>query len=133
MAEDTAMEKREEVLSQAERTRTGRSFKPNVDIIEMEDELVLMADMPGATPDSIDIDYEKGQLSIHGRIEPRQDERNTNHLLHEYGVGDFYRTFQIGEGIDSTKIAAQIKNGVLTLHLPKADQVKPRKIQVTAS
>ena len=73
MADDTTLEKREEVLSQAEHTRMGRSYKPNADIIEMEGKLVLMADMPGATPDNIDIDYEKGSFrsmagSIRGRM-----------------------------------------------------------------
>jgi len=53
--------------------------------------------------------------------------------LNEYGVGDFYRSFQIGEGIDQSKIEAEVKNGVLKLRLPKAEALKPRKIKVAAS
>jgi len=89
-----------------------------------------VADMPGAGAGDVDVHYENGQLSIHGKVDPRQDESNTNYLLHEYGVGDFHRTFQVGEGIDAARIAADMRNGVLTLHLPKAQEVLPRRIEV---
>jgi HSP20 family protein len=58
---------------------------------------------------------------------------HTNYLLREYGVGDFRRTFQIGEGIDAAKIAAELREGVLTVHLPKAPELMPRKIAVKAN
>jgi len=115
----------------AERTRDRRAYRPNVDIIEQSDELLVLADVPGVKPDDVDIQYEQGLLTIHGKVGPRQDEPNTNWLLGEYGVGDFYRTFKIGEGIDAAKIRAELKNGVLELHLSKAEAAKPRKIVVT--
>ena len=130
MAADTNIEKQEETTQPVERMRQGRSYRANVDLIEMQDKILLVADMPGARAGDIDIHYENGDLSIHGRIEPRQDDANTTYLLREFGVGDFYRSFKIGEGIDASKIEAEVKQGVLTLHLPKADAVKPRKIEV---
>jgi HSP20 family protein len=125
--------KREGAAVQPERIRGGRAYSPSVDIMETENELMLVADVPGARADSVDINYEQGLLILHVGVEPRQAEENTNFLYREYGVGDYYRSFQIGEGIDARKIEAELKDGVLTVHLPKADAVKPRKIQVKAS
>ena len=69
---------------------------------------------------------------LHGRVEPRQNEGTTNYLLHEYGVGDYYRSFRLGEGIDPDKIEAHLKDGVMKLHLPKSEATKPKKIAVQA-
>jgi len=128
----TAIEKRETTTAQPERTRGTSGFVPTVDIIENGNELLLVADVPGAKADSVDIDYERGVLTIEARVEPRQAE-NADYLLREYGVGDFCRSFQIGEGIDAEKIHAEIANGVLTLHLPKTEALKPRKVEVRAT
>ena len=118
-----------EEVTPAEHTRSGRYYRPNVDILEQADELIVLADMPGASGDAIDIHFEDGNLTIHAKVEPRQDEK-TEYLVREYGVGDFYRTFRISEAIDASKITAQYADGVLTLHLPKAEEAKPRKIDV---
>lgn len=130
MANPTTIEKRESEVMQAERTRSGRVYRPNVDIIERPDELLLIADMPGVRGEDIDIQYENGLLSIRGRVQPRQRPDYSGLLCCEYGVGDFERSFQVGEGIDASRIQAECSAGVLTLHLPKTDAVKPRKITV---
>lgn len=116
----------------AELTRSGQFYRPNVDIQEMPDELVVHADMPGVRGSDIDIDFKDGLLTIHGKVEERQPE-GTDYQLHEYGIGDFHRTFQVSEQIDAGRINAAYKDGVLTLHLPKLERVKPRKIAVQAS
>jgi HSP20 family protein len=126
----TAIEKRESQLPQAERIRAGRTYVPSVDIVEEQDRMLLIADVPGATPENVDISYERGLLTIHARVKPRQDPKKTNYLLREYGVGDFHRSFEIGEGIDASKIEAEMHDGVLTVHLPKAAELLPRKITV---
>jgi HSP20 family protein len=113
----------------AEHTRSGVLFRPNVDIIEHEEELILLADVPGASCDAVDLRFEDGTLTIHAKVEPRQDD-SVEYLLQEYGVGDFYRTFQISEAVDASRISAEFSDGVLILHLPKAEAVKPRKIAV---
>lgn len=112
-----------------EHTRSGACFRPNVDIVELPDELVVLADMPGTTSQDTQIDFENGTLSIHARVAPRQPQ-GTEYLLQEYDVGDFFRTFQVSEAIDANHITAEYANGVLTLHLPKAEAARPRKIQV---
>jgi HSP20 family protein len=114
-----------------QQTRNGQFYRPNVDILEKADELVLVADLPGVKPDDLDIRFEQGELSIRGRVNPRYTE-GTKFLLNEYGLGDFYRTFHVGDQVDTTRINAQYRDGVLTLHLPKVEAVKPRKIAVNA-
>jgi HSP20 family protein len=118
-------------VASAENTRGGPYFRPNVDIYELADELVVQADMPGAKSDDIDIQFEDGSLTIHARVPQRRSD-DASYLRQEYGVGDFYRTFRVSEHIDSTRISAEYKDGVLTLHLPKVEAVKPRKIKVQA-
>ena len=129
MNTETVMSKPEGGTATAEHTRSGRFFRPNVDIVEKADELLLLADVPGADGDAIDIKFEDGELTLHAKVEPRQSS-DQPYLYQDYGVGDFYRTFQISEMIDASKISAEFGNGVLTLHLPKAESVKPRKIEV---
>ncbi len=119
-----------ETTAAAEGTH-GMLFTPRVDILETPDELLLCADMPGVRPADVDIRFENGELSLHGRCQPRQEQ--AGYLLNEYGVGDFYRAFSINETVDSDKITAELKNGVLTVHLPRSEAVKPRKIAVTGA
>ena len=114
-----------------ERTRGGVAYSPLVDILETDEELVIYADMPGLEPDHIDIRFDNGELTVHGRVDRPEPERD--YLLHEYGVGDYVRTFVVYEDVDQEKIHAEYKNGVLMVHLPKAAEAKPKKIPVKAS
>jgi HSP20 family molecular chaperone IbpA len=113
-----------------EETRGGVYFTPRVDILETDQELLLYADLPGVRPEDVDLNYEKGELVLHGRVRPANGREQW--LLQEYDNGDFYRVFRIHESIDPGKIAAECKNGVLTVHLPKAEAARPRQIAVKA-
>lgn len=104
------------------------TYTPRVDILESENELLLIADLPGVKPGDVDIRFENGELSLHGHCAPRQN--GVEYLLSEYGVGDFYRAFTISTDVDADKIAAELKNGVLTVHLPKSEKIKPKRIAV---
>lgn len=106
-------------------------YRPQVDVWETPTELVLVADVPGAASDSVELDYDDGLLSVRAKIKPRRDE-NAGYLLREYGLGDFYRTFKVSEQIDVERIQAECAAGVLTIHLPKTEAAKPRKIEVRA-
>jgi len=113
-----------------ERTRESATYAPRFDIWETDEELILYGDLPGVEPTDLDIRFENRELTVLGKVAPRHTERR--HLHGEYGIGDFYRTFAIGETIDGGKISAELKNGVLTLHLPKTEAVKPKRIVVNA-
>jgi len=117
-----------EVKSEGESTRSCPLYVPAVDIYESEDALVLVADMPGVGPEKVTIDIRDNQLSLRGMVALEETKERVH--LQEYGVGDFYRQFSLGRAIDQSRIEASMRNGVLTLTLPKADTVKPRKINV---
>jgi HSP20 family molecular chaperone IbpA len=129
MKNKNVMTKSSNGATSEEQTWSGRCFRPNVDILEKPDELLVLADVPGTKPDGIDVKFEDGKLMLRAKVEPRQSS-DQPYLLQEYGMGDFYRTFQVGEAIDVAKISAEYDEGVLTLHLPKASTAKPRKISV---
>jgi HSP20 family molecular chaperone IbpA len=115
-------------VATVERTRGGLTYTPRTDIWETDEELLLYVDMPGVAGGDIDIQFENRELRIHGKVAPRHE--GISFIYGEYGIGDFYRTFTIGETIDAEKISADQKDGVLTLHLPKTEAVKPRRIEV---
>ena len=104
-------------------------YRPNVDILEWGDYLELKADLPGSNADDIDIQLNKGTLTLHAKVLPRQSQ-DTSYLLREYGIGDFYRSFQVGETVDASKMTAEYSNGVLRLQIPKKEEAKSRKIEV---
>jgi HSP20 family protein len=130
--ENTTTKTTAEEAGIAERTRSGCCYRPNVDIVEQEDELLVLADVPGAKRDSIDVRFEDGMLEIHAAVAPRHGNGRTL-VEGEYGVGDYYRSFRVSEAIDAAKISAECADGVLTLHLPKAESIKPRKIAVAGT
>ena len=117
-------------VAQLQPTRGETRFSPLVDIVETETELVLQAEIPGVKPGDVDLSYEKGELTLSGRVPVLETGRK--YLVHEYEQGDFVRTFRIHKSIDTTKIQAEHKNGLLTVHLPKLDSVQPRKITIKA-
>lgn len=127
---DTLVKKPDKAVeaANAERTRNVPTYNPRVDIWENDAELVLYGDLPGVSAQNLEIRFEDRELTIHGHVEPRETEEA--YLYNEYGVGDFYRTFAINEAIDTDKITAEVHNGVLTLHLPKTEAAKPRRIEV---
>lgn len=134
MADEANIQKKSEAeVFRPEALRGGPTYLPNVDIVEAPDEVLVMADMPGVRPDDVDIQYERGQLTLYGRVTPREEPSGAACRLREYGVGDYQRMFHVGEGIDAEKIDAELKDGVLTLHLPKAQELTPRKIAVKSS
>jgi transposase InsO family protein len=97
------------------RTRGGIYYTPRVDIYETADEVALECDMPGVKPQDVDVRFEKGELSLNGKVLPRQI--RAAHLNEEYCLGDFCRSFAIAPEIDATKISAEYRDGVLTVHL----------------
>ena len=115
-------------VAPVERALAGTTYSPRFDIWEDDDEMILYGDLPGVKPEDLDVSLENPVLTIHGKVSPRH---NDIKFLHgEYGIGDFHRTFTVGEAIDTERISAELKNGVVTVHLPKSEKVKPRRIEV---
>lgn len=123
---DTALQKEPAQTLTPEVTR-GVTYTPRVDILENDEELILYADLPGVKEGDVDIRFENGELSLHAHRAPAKP---ADSLLCENEMGDFFRSFRISEQVDGGKIWAELKDGVLTLHLPKMEAAKPRKITV---
>lgn len=127
MSDTTMQPANGSAIATAENTRAV-TLTPRVDVLETEQELLLLADVPGVKQDNIDIRFEKGELTLHARRpSSRIDEA---FMQREVPAADYFRSFRISEKIDADKIWAELKLGVLTLHLPKAEAAKPRKITV---
>lgn len=106
-----------------------RYVLPRVDIIETKDDYTLQAEMPGVSKEGLQILLEDNELSIIGQ---RNSDPPAGDLLFRESVPNSYRrVFELDPAIDTTKINARMEQGLLILHLPKADRVKPRKIEVT--
>jgi len=114
----------------AEPAKTAARFlTPPANIRETKDEYVLEVEMPGVNTSGLDISVENNELIIWGR---RSDPELTGDIYYrESRWLDYRRVFDLDPSIDASKITAKIEQGIVTLHLPKAEQVKPRKIAVT--
>ena len=110
-------------------TGATRGFTPAVDILETPEAYLLVADVPGATAETIDVNFERGELTLRARVTQRNGS-TTRFVRREYAIGDYERTFRLSESIDSTKIEATLSHGVLHLMLPKAESVKTRRVPI---
>jgi HSP20 family protein len=120
-----------EVSPTAEQTRPGPTFTPAVDIFETDQEITVLADMPGVKAKDLAIDLRENTLTLSGEVESPEGEKEQD-VLREYRTGDYYRQFTLSEGIDQSKIEAALKDGVLRLRLPKVEAAAPRTIPVKA-
>jgi HSP20 family protein len=102
-----------------------------VDIFETEKALTLVADMPGVRPEDLHIDLHENILSLSGEVTAPESDKETD-VYREYRTGRYVREFSLGRLIDQSKIEAELKDGVLHLHLPKSEAATPRKISVKA-
>jgi HSP20 family protein len=129
MAERTvATRPQEKAPSSREETRSQeRYITPPVDIYETTNGLVVTADLPGVAKDGLDMRVENNLLTI--RAEATHAALGAP-VYREYGLVNFFRQFELNEKVNQSKISAELKHGVLTLNLPKAEEVKPRKIEV---
>jgi HSP20 family molecular chaperone IbpA len=112
-----------------ERTRERQCFIPKADIYESEEEIMVIADIPGASKESVDITLEKNVLTIDAFVDPEFPEGYTL-AYGEYEIGDYQRSFRLSSEIDRNKIEATVANGELRLRLPKSEESKTKKIQV---
>ncbi len=109
--------------------RSGNWFVPATDIYETPHEVVLVMDMPGVCFDCAHVNIVNDELVVTGHVTHGEDEDDYV-LYREYDVGHYHRHFGLPEPIDRTKIEAAMANGVLTVTMPKVEQVRPRRIPV---
>src|SRR4051794_25482100 len=128
---DTAMKKRENnsTVNIPERLEQTTYYTPLVDITENNDGFVFQADLPGVKPGNVDISYDNGGLTLDAKVQPRQAGEQRC-VWREYGVGHFHRQFSIGAAVDVDGIKGELKNGELTLHVPKQESAKAKKIEI---
>lgn len=107
-----------------------RLVAPPVDIYENADEILVVADVPGARPDGITVRLDKEELFLHARCD---DETHGKALAGGPRSANYSRTFLVPQGVDAEKISAELTAGVLRIRLPKSEALKPRKIAVRAS
>jgi HSP20 family protein len=111
-----------------EETRSNEKYStPAVNIIETEEGLTLTADIPGASKDALDVNVEKGILTINA---PVSWSMPGNPIYTEFELASYYRQFSIPESLNHEKAQAHMANGILTLRVPKAEAAKPRKIEI---
>jgi len=122
----TNTEKKSELSREA--TRTGeRYISPAVDIYETDEGLTLVADVPGLSEKSLNISIDQGILTLEGEATAGMGEFQ----YREFAMSGYWRQFQLPETLDAEKAHAEVKHGVLTLHLPKAEAAKPKRITIT--
>ncbi len=109
---------------------SAASWIPAVNVEETTDELILTADLPGFTEETIEIGLENGVLTIRGVMEDRTEDEDRRYHLHERRFGRFQRSFTLPRTVSADTITATFENGVLHVHMPKAPESKGRTIQI---
>jgi len=118
-----------ELEKKQESTAPARVYVPVTDIFETERQLTVVMEMPGVAKDSVSVEVDNGVVTVTGEIGFSKYE-GLRPLYTEYNIGNYARSFQISDKIDQGAIKAELKDGVMTLVLPKAEKAKPRRIDV---
>ena len=127
--QELQVQQKREVEKKQESTILSRSFLPVTDIFETNQALTVVLEIPGVVKENVDVNVENDILTIEGRIDYSKYEK-LSPVYTEYNVGHYVRSFHISSKIEQGEISAELKDGVMTLVLPKAEKAKPRKIKV---
>jgi HSP20 family protein len=123
---------RQEPISRANRAATSAwTYRPDVDIIEEADHYLITLDVPGVRPEEVDLSIERDVLTLHACVNHGRSSIQRRWMRQEYGVGDYFRRFQLDETVNAEAIIASCENGVLTITLPKHAAARPKRITVT--
>jgi HSP20 family protein len=110
-----------------------RAFSPTFEVKEVRDAYVIQADLPGVNESDVDVTVTGNALTVSGKREAEHAEKSHRYYALERGYGAFSRTFGLPDGVNLDELTANLKNGVLTLHIPKRPEVQPRKISLGKS
>ena len=128
--QELQVQQKREVEKKQESTIPSRVFVPDADIFETDQALTVILEMPAVNRNSVDVTVENDVLTIRGRVDFSNYD-GLQPLYTEYNVGNYARSFQLSSKIEQGRINAELKDGVMTLVLPKAEKAKPRKIKVS--
>jgi len=128
-APELQLRQKQEVDKKDETTVPTRLFVPPTDIYEKGELLFVVMEMPGVDKQNVDIRIEDGVLKVEGRLDFAKY-KGLQPVYTEYNIGHYTRSFSLSDKIDPAKIEAEMKDGVLSLMLPKVESAKPRTIQV---
>jgi HSP20 family protein len=128
--QELQVQKKREQDGKEEGTIPVRTFLPPADIYEDRDCLKVVLEMPGVEKGNVNVHVEDGVLFVEGRLDLAKY-RGLQPLYTEYNIGNYSRSFRLSNAIDQDKIAAELKDGVLSLTLQKAEKAKPRTIQIS--
>ena len=128
-SQELAVQDKKELVSKEEKTVPARYYVQNTDILETDDGLTVVMEIPGVEKQNVDVSIENDVLRVEGRIDFSKY-GGMEPLYTEYNVGHFARAFTLSDKIDQQQIAAQLDDGVLTLTLKKAKEAMPRKIAI---
>jgi HSP20 family protein len=124
------VQQKREVETKEESTMPARLFQPQTDIFETSEALTLVLEMPGVDKGSVEVKVENDVLEVEGRVDFSKYD-GLQPLYTEYNVGHYARSFRLSSKIEQDGISAELKDGVMTLVLPKAEKAKARKIKVS--
>jgi HSP20 family protein len=110
----------------------GDGITPPIDVHETPDELVITASMPGVKPEDLEVTMTGQQLTLRGEVKADETVERDQYLYRERRHGTFSRTLQLPVRVEGDKAQASFADGVLTLRIPKAEEVKPRQIRIQA-
>ena len=127
--QELQVQKKRQQETREEATIPTRIFVPDADIYESEDVLTVILEMPGVAKDNVKVGVEDGLLMVEGQLDLSKYQ-GLRPIYTEYNIGHYARNFQLSSKIDQNKITASMKDGVLSLTLPKVEEAKPRKIEV---
>jgi HSP20 family molecular chaperone IbpA len=127
--QELQVQKKRELEQKEEATVPARVFLPQADIYESGDALTVVLEMPGVEKNNIEVKVEDDVLNVDGKLDLSKY-KGLQPLYTEYNVGHYARSFHLSSKIDQGKIGAELKDGVLSLTLPKVQEAKPRTIQV---
>ena len=126
MTEKNLTKNQDQAVARETTRSSARYVTPPVDIVETDEGLTLVADVPGLDEKNLEISVDQGVLTIEGQAVFGSGDL----LWREYAMDGYWRQFQLPDSFDASKARAEVKHGVLTLHLPKAEAAKPRKITI---
>jgi HSP20 family protein len=127
--QELQVQQKRELDKKEESTIPVRVFVPTADIYETEDALKVILEMPGVEKGNVNVHVEDDVLNVEGRLDLTKYQ-GLQPLYTEYNIGHYERSFRLSNKIDQDKIGAELKEGVLSLTLPKVEEAKPRTIQV---